>query len=148
MIDLPRALPPACCSPPPGPPPTLLLPSDPESPAQARKFAREFIGYHVPDVRETHVDDVMLVTSELVTNSYRYGTEPGDMIQLHLDTEGDRTRVEVHDPVRRTPRHRPESSDRDRGRGLVILDALCPNAWGFDDRPLGKFVWAEVPWNR
>ncbi|GGZ17845.1 hypothetical protein [Streptomyces nitrosporeus] len=26
------------------------------------------------------MDDVILVTSELVTNAHRYGTEPGDMI--------------------------------------------------------------------
>ncbi|MCN9244121.1 ATP-binding protein [Streptomyces sp. RY43-2] len=146
MIDPLRALLPACCPPPDGPPPMLLLASEPQSVGQARAFVREFIGYHSPGLPEAHVDAVVLVTSELVTNAYRYGTEPGDMIQLVLAAKTDRTRVEVHDPVRRVPRHRLASAERDRGRGLVIPDALCPKSWGCGDRPLGKFVWAEIPW--
>ncbi|MEV5983526.1 ATP-binding protein [Streptomyces sp. NPDC052051] len=147
MIDPSQVLRPACCPPPDGPPPLLLLASEPQSAGQARAFAREFIGYHSPNLPTSHVDVVVLVTSELVTNSYRYGTEPDDMIQLVLTTGNGRTRVEVHDPVRRAPHYRPASTERDRGRGLVILDALCPQSWGVGDRPLGKFVWAEVSWN-
>ncbi|MFE7413759.1 ATP-binding protein [Streptomyces laurentii] len=147
MIDLPPTVPADHCTPPAGPPSTLLLASEPQSSAHARQFAREFIGYHSPDAPRPHVDDVVLVTSELVTNSYRYGSEPGDMIRVVLHTNGLRTRVEAHDPVRRTPRLRSASAECERGRGLVILDALCAGLWGFGDRPFGKFVWAEVPWN-
>ncbi|MFF9350957.1 ATP-binding protein [Streptomyces sp. NPDC014734] len=151
MIDLPQVLPAPCSTPTAGPPSTLLLASEPQSVRQARDFVRSFIGHHVPDAAGQHVDSVVLVTSELVTNAYRYGTEPGDMIRVVLDAECGRTRVEVHDPVRRRPRHQCASAERDpernRGRGLVILDALCPSLWGCGDRPLGKFVWAEIPWN-
>ncbi|MEU8539488.1 ATP-binding protein [Streptomyces sp. NPDC048717] len=149
MIDRLWAPTPACCTPSDGPPPTLLLPSQPQSAAHARAFAREFIGYHAPGVTATHVDDVALVVSELVTNSYRYGTEPDDSIQVVLDSDGTRTRIEVHDPVRRLPRHRPLSVDRDhgRGRGLFILDAICGGMWGVEERPFGKAVWAEILWN-
>ncbi|MEU8758869.1 ATP-binding protein [Streptomyces sp. NPDC048659] len=133
--------------PPAGPPSVLLLGSSPQSAREARAFAREFTEFHSPDARSSHVDAVVLVMSELVTNSYRYGSEPGDSIQVVMDTNSHRTRIEVHDPVRRTPRQRPESADRDRGRGLIIVDALCPQRWGVKNRPLGKYVWAEVPWN-
>ncbi|WP_411141404.1 ATP-binding protein [Streptomyces sp. x-80] len=143
MFDPPRVLRPACCPPPDGPPPRLLLASDPQSARRAREFAREFTAYHVPGA-ETHADSVVLVVCELVTNSIRYGTEPDDFLRLTLDTDEVRTRVEVHDPVRRHPRVRPESAERDRGRGLIILDALCPMAWGTYDVPFGKAVWAEV----
>ncbi|MFE7463728.1 ATP-binding protein [Streptomyces sp. NPDC057499] len=148
MIDLPSAPPPALCPPPEGPPPTLLLASEPQSVCHARDFVREVIGRRAPDASGQHIDVVVLVTSELVTNAYRYGTEPGDLIRVAIDAGRGRTRVEVHDPVRRMPRHRFMSDDRNhertRGRGLVILDALCPTRWGFGVRPLGKFVWAEV----
>ncbi|MCK8677182.1 ATP-binding protein [Streptomyces lichenis] len=134
----------ACCAPPLGPPPILVLPGDPESAQAARQFAREYVGYHLPGVSTDHIDTVVLVACELVTNAIRYGTEPGDSVRLVLDTDERRTRVEVHDPVRRHPRRRPASDERGRGRGLVILDALCPEAWGVADIPFGKAVWAEV----
>ncbi|MFH8518845.1 ATP-binding protein [Streptomyces gelaticus] len=149
MIDLPQALLSARRTPPDGPTSTLLLASEPQSVRCARDFVREFIDHHAPGTPGPHIDTVVLVTSELVTNAYRYGTEPGDKIRVVLDAAGERTRVEVHDSVRRTPRHQFAHAERDRernrGRGLVILDALCPGLWGFGDRPFGKFVWVEIP---
>ncbi|MFE0132815.1 ATP-binding protein [Streptomyces sp. NPDC059037] len=122
----------------------LLLPSEPESASTAREFVREHVGHHVPDAGEAYVDNVLLITSELVTNSIRYGTKPDDSVRLVIDTDDRRTRIEVHDPIRRRPRPRPESDQHDRGRGLIILDALCPGQWGVFDTPPGKAVWAEV----
>ncbi|WP_432026823.1 ATP-binding protein [Streptomyces sp. 1222.5] len=143
MIERRRDTAPVSCAPPGGPPPVLLLASEPQSAGAAREFVREFVPYHVPDASEDHVEKVALVTTELVTNAFRYGTEPDDSIRVTLDANHARTRVEVQDPVRRHPRPRPESQERDRGRGLIILDALC-SKWGVDDAPFGKVVWAEV----
>ncbi|WP_405899205.1 ATP-binding protein [Streptomyces sp. NBC_00727] len=152
MLDLPQAaIQTTRCTRVAGPPPSLVLASDPQSAAHAREFVREHIRHCNPDASADHMDTAVLVTSELVTNAYRYRTEPGDLISVVLDVDSTRTRIEVHDPVRRTPRHRPGvgESDREgtRGRGLVILDALCPKRWGVGDRPLGKFVWAEVQYD-
>ncbi|WP_030579219.1 ATP-binding protein [Streptomyces globisporus] len=144
MIELWRANMPACCAPPVGPPPILLLDGEAQSAAAARKFVREFVAYHVPGASDEHLDAAVLVACELVTNSIRYGTEPGDSLRVVLDADDSRTRIEVHDPVRRQPRPRPESEERDRGRGLIILNYLCPGAWGVDEIPMGKSVWAEV----
>jgi two-component sensor histidine kinase len=144
MIEQRWSEPPACCAPPTGPPPVLLLADEPQSAGAARQFVREFVPYHVPGVSADHVETVVLVACELVTNAIRYGTEPGDSLRVVLDVDERRTRVEVHDSVRRRPRRRPESVDRERGRGLVILDALCPEAWGVRDIPFGKATWAEV----
>ncbi|MFJ6725632.1 ATP-binding protein [Streptomyces sp. NPDC091281] len=121
-----------------------MLVSDPQSASVARDFVRRYVGHHLPDASTEHLDACLLVTSELVTNAIRYGTEPGDRLRLAVDADDTRTRVEVHDPVRRQPRRRPESACRARGRGLLILDALCPGRWGVSDRPMGKAVWAEV----
>jgi len=120
----------------------LVLPGEPQSAHTARKFAREHVLHSEPDAAEDYVDAIELVTSELVTNSIRYGTEPGDSFALKLHTRRGRTRIEVRDPVRRRPQPRPESDKRDRGRGLLILDGLCH--WGVDDAAFGKVVWAEV----
>ncbi|MFD5873699.1 ATP-binding protein [Streptomyces sp. NPDC060322] len=144
MIEQRRAGLPACCTPPVGPPPILLLAGEPQSAKAAREFVREFVTYHVPGASEDYLDTAVLVTCELVTNSIRYGTEPDDSVRVVLDADDSRTRIEVHDPVRRLPRTRPESEHRDRGRGLIILNALCPGSWGVDDIPMGKSVWAEV----
>ncbi|MFF5495779.1 ATP-binding protein [Streptomyces aquilus] len=143
MIERRRDTAPACCEPPIGPPPILILEGEPQSASAARAFVREFMAFHVPDAPEDYVETVVLVTCEVVTNSIRYGTEPGDSIRLTLDADHARTRVEVQDPVRRKPQPRPESDARDRGRGLIILDALCID-WGVTPAPFGKSVWAEV----
>ncbi|MFI0941317.1 ATP-binding protein [Streptomyces sp. NPDC021020] len=144
MIEHQWADSPATHTPPTGPPPTVVLADEPESAKAARKFVREFIRYYVPGTSEEHVDTVVLVACELVSNSLRYGTEPGDSVRVVLDADDRRTRIEVHDPVRRHPRVRPVSLERERGRGLLILDALCPEAWGVYDIPFGKATWAEV----
>ncbi|MGI5444160.1 ATP-binding protein [Streptomyces sp. CA-243310] len=111
----------------------------------AREWAREFVNYEAPGAPHEHVDDVLLVLSELVTNAVRYGTEPGDSVRVVLDARTGATRIEVHDPSRRHPRQLPESDERQRGRGLFILDALAVT-YGVDDRPMGKAVWAELRW--
>lgn len=121
----------------------LVMAGEPQSAQAARHFARNYVLHNEPDAADDYVDTVELVTSELVTNSIRYGTEqPGDRFTLALHAHGGCTRIEVRDPVRRRPRPRPESLNRDRGRGLLILDLLCH--WGVDDAAFGKTVWAEV----
>ncbi|MER6085538.1 ATP-binding protein [Streptomyces sp. NPDC013157] len=126
------------------PPPVLLLASEPQSAKAARLFVSDFIAHHTPDASRDHIDAVALVTCELVTNSLRYETDPDDPVRLVIDTDGSRTRVEVHDPLGRHPRLRPISVERDRGRGLLILDALCSGRWGVGNLPWGKSIWAEV----
>ncbi|MFD5181991.1 ATP-binding protein [Streptomyces sp. NPDC058372] len=101
---------------------------------------------HVPGAFEEHVETVALVACELVTNAIRYGTEPGDSLRVVLDANEGRTRVEVHDPVRRHSRRRRPSDERERGRGLFLLDALCPQSWGVGDVPFRKAVYLPAAW--
>ncbi|MCM2420316.1 ATP-binding protein [Streptomyces sp. RKAG293] len=125
------------------PPERLALDGGSEAPGHARQYAREFIDYYLPETAPAQVDDMLLIVSELVTNAVRYGTEPGDSLLVVLDLSVQRLRVEVHDPIRRHPKFRPESEERQRGRGLFIVEALAA-CWGVTDRPFGKAVWAEV----
>lgn len=120
----------------------LTLPATERAPATARVYARKAVEHAVSDPDDEYAFAVMLVVSELVTNAVRYGSEPGDHLRVIVHATDTRTRIQVHDPVRREPRLRPESDERCRGRGLYIVDAL--GTWGSTRRPFGKAVWAEV----
>ncbi|GAA5066917.1 hypothetical protein GCM10023336_49090 [Streptomyces similanensis] len=122
-----------------------MFPAEPETAAAARAYAREVLAADDDRPDTACVDDVLLVVSELVTNAYRYGTEPGDSLLVVILKAADRVRVEVHDPVRRRLVLREETGERVRGRGLHIVEALAAR-WGVEDRPLGKMVWAEMAW--
>ncbi|MET9927622.1 MULTISPECIES: ATP-binding protein [unclassified Streptomyces] len=82
---------------------------------------------------------------ELVTNAVRYGTEPGDSFKVSVAAAPGRCRVEVHDTRRRTPRLRPVSDQRVRGRRLHLVEALA-SRWGVAERPFGKIVRVVVTW--
>ncbi|MGW5304838.1 ATP-binding protein [Streptomyces griseoluteus] len=132
-----------CCAPPSGPPAQAMFPKSLEAPSQARRYVRDLLTRDDEPLADDRLDDVLLIVSELVTNAYRYGTEPDDALWVKVLTTAERVRVEVHDSVRAHPRMRNESGERARGRGLHIVDELAAR-WGTDDRPLGKAVWAEV----
>ncbi|WP_411129846.1 ATP-binding protein [Streptomyces sp. x-19] len=124
------------------PPPRLVLDAVETSAKLARDFTREYVTFHASDIGGELLDDVTLVVSEIVTNAIRYGTEPGDSLLVALAHGPDRVSVEVHDTRRASPRFKPESVERQRGRGMFIVDALA--TWGVHERPFGKIVWAEV----
>ncbi|MEV7243980.1 ATP-binding protein [Streptomyces sp. NPDC093248] len=132
-----------CCAPPSGPPTQAVFPACAEASAQARAYVREVLAHDDEPLVADKRDDVLLIVAELVTNAYRYGTEPDDSLLVAVLTTPERVRVEVHDPRRRRPHLRNESGERARGRGLHIVDALAAR-WDVDDRPMGKAVWAEV----
>lgn len=148
MIMQSRALPAATGAGPPhglAVPPQLICAAETESVRPARRYVREAVAYQVPDVPTDALDTLELLASELVTNAYRYGSEPGDSLQVVVDAEPGRCRIEVHDTRRKRPKMRPASNERDRGRGLFLVD-LMASRWGTAERPMGKIVWAVVTW--
>jgi anti-sigma regulatory factor (Ser/Thr protein kinase) len=120
-----------------------VFPSSTEAPAQARRYVREVLRHEEMPLERDRLADVLLVVSELVTNAYRYGTEPGDSLLVKVLTTSERVRIEVHDPRRKRPYLRNESGERARGRGLHIVDELAAR-WDVDDREFGKAVWVEL----
>ena len=94
----------------------------PHAPADARRATREVLRrWELPSL----VDRVVLVVSELVTNSVRYGRPP-----LHLDLRRLRgcVRIDVHDTVPEEPvmtGRQAVGDDRESGRGLLIVSAVA-----------------------
>jgi anti-sigma regulatory factor (Ser/Thr protein kinase) len=120
----------------PAPPLTVFLPADVTAPARARHEVRAaMLGF---GLAEAQLDDVLLATSELVTNAFEHGERPK---RLELAYDGNRLTLRVHDAGLLTPELRAPSPAEARSRGLVLVQALSED-WGFERCPGGKFVWA------
>lgn len=122
-------------------PTQAIFASEPESVAAARRFVSEVLDQDAPDLDAEKADDVRLIVSELVTNSIRYGTRPGDSVLVAIESTAKEIRIEVHDHVRRRP-HLAEP-DEQGGRGMFIVEALA-ETWGVADKDFGKAVWVVV----
>ncbi|ATW47065.1 ATP-binding protein [Streptomyces xantholiticus] len=87
------------------------------------------------------IDDVLLLVSEVVTNSCIHG---GDPCELRIDRGPGRIRVEVSDtsPVRPRP-HGPHRPARTSGHGLYLLERLSAE-WGWMPHGAGKAVWFVI----
>jgi anti-sigma regulatory factor (Ser/Thr protein kinase) len=113
----------------------LALPAGPDSPGQARRFVqRQLSDWGLGGL----VDDISLVTTELVTNA---------VLHAHSELEvvlkvGDRVRLEVHDRSARLPAMRTSSTLTATGRGLRLVE-LVAGSWGADPTGAGKVVWCE-----
>jgi anti-sigma regulatory factor (Ser/Thr protein kinase) len=119
----------------------LLLPRDSTSPSVAREFARSSgCQVHGSD----SLDDALLLISELVTNSVRYGGPP---IVLALDCDGEGTHVRVRDGDPTLPEPVDVDGSAESGRGMTLVQLLS-TTWGahpvVDDHGSGKEVWFEL----
>jgi anti-sigma regulatory factor (Ser/Thr protein kinase) len=109
--------------------------------AEARRFVVDRLnGWDVPD---PVVRDLVLITSELVTNAVVHGGSP---VELRLERTGSRVVVLVEDDaVGRLPQAQRPSDDDEHGRGLHIVEALS-DEWGMRETDRGKCVWSARAW--
>ncbi|MFF7527961.1 ATP-binding protein [Streptomyces bobili] len=97
-----------------------------------------------PHGTEAH-DVVVLVVAELAANAVLHGRVPGRDFALSLSHDDSRgvVRIEVTDTHPARPARLTSGTDKDGGRGLLLVDALAAD-WGVDDRlGPGKTVWAD-----
>jgi hypothetical protein len=88
------------------------------------------------------VEDVLLMTSELVTNACLHAGGPRELAVS--DRAPGRLRVEVVDASPDRPSLRPLSlPEFPGGHGLRVVQRLS-RRWGSDPRPGGKAVWFEI----
>lgn len=102
---------------------------------------RSWVGTLLRDLPEDVRLDVLLVCTELASNSYEHAAGPRAVrVQRHTDF----IRVEVDD---RTPAELPQLGQSrlgdTRGRGLILVANLS-RCWGTREFTGGKTVWAEV----
>ncbi|MFE5794360.1 ATP-binding protein [Streptomyces sp. NPDC056503] len=118
------------------------LPARTESVSRARHLTEErlLLWGRGTEIRDT----AALVVSELVTNAVLHTAS--SRIVCELRQGADSVRIAVRDEGGPAgPRIRDCGAD-ERGRGLLIVDALC-EAWGAERTGHGtaQIVWAELP---
>jgi anti-sigma regulatory factor (Ser/Thr protein kinase) len=121
---------------------SIEIPADTEAAAIAREF---IAGALAVGFLHHRIEDLLLLTSEVVTNSVRHaGLAPGDTIGLAVDVSERRVRVEVADDGPSfDPSDLPESSPEGTGGwGLWLVEQLS-DRWGVI-RNEPNHVWFEV----
>jgi PAS domain S-box-containing protein len=123
----------------------LALAGGPEAVSLARAAVRARLE---PDraLPPERLGDVLLMTSELVTNAIRHGgaAGPDDRIRIRVVRDDPRVRIEVRDegPGFAPPRA-GDVAAAEGGMGLALVDRLA-KAWGTDRRGRATLVWFEV----
>jgi anti-sigma regulatory factor (Ser/Thr protein kinase) len=88
------------------------------------------------------LDDVLLVLTELVSNSYCHTNAPS---RAEVTVTGGGVRVEVSDMNTKDLRLRPLAPTRPHGRGLALVNEVSDD-WGVESTRdgHGKTVWAVL----
>lgn len=88
-------------------------------------------------------EDMLLCVSELATNALLHGVPVGRGFLLHMWLlDNHVVRLEMHDSGDGRPVASPTTPEEERGRGLLLVDALA-DSWGVGERDPGKVVWCE-----
>ncbi|MEU4832498.1 ATP-binding protein [Streptosporangium sp. NPDC023615] len=121
---------------------TVPLKGVPESVATARSRVRELLGEGHPAF-----DDVVLLVSEVVTNSVVHsGSGAGGEIAMTVTTGPAAVLVEVCDAGSgASAPHVRNDPEAEGGRGMFLVDLLA-EGWGMYDEPAGgaRTVWFRV----
>lgn len=117
--------------------------ADVDAPSRAR-HALEDVGSGLPvEVLERGE----LLISEAVSNGVRHGsTSTGDLIEVSVDIDADRVRVEVTDRTILASPLIPRglgTATNGHGLGLFLIDRMA-DRWGTEALDEGKIVWFEL----
>ena len=111
---------------------------------QAAREARRLVADLHTRIDETTIEDVALLVSELVTNSYRYGNlGPNDTISLIVSQDGNTVHVEVTDAGRGATIPTPRTPSADGGWGLEIVRRKSAR-WGVARGRGTTTLWFEL----
>ena len=105
---------------------------------RARREAQRFLERHGVHSRR---DDVLLVVSELITNSVLHAQAAPELI-LRRVPDPPCVLVEVRDPSPVLPVERDPDMAARGGRGMRLVSAIA-DKWGVEVREAGKTIWAE-----
>jgi anti-sigma regulatory factor (Ser/Thr protein kinase) len=107
----------------------------PAAAGEARRFIRSTATALDPD----KLDDVLVLTSELVTNAVLHARTP---FELGVTLTDDAILICVGDGTRSTPQVQESSDGQENGRGIMLVRALADD-WGIEssESRQGKVVW-------
>jgi anti-sigma regulatory factor (Ser/Thr protein kinase) len=91
------------------------------------------------DSAEAALGDVLLATSELVSNAVKFG---GTEVTLTVHAHRDEITIEVTDENPTEVAVRCAAPYDESGRGLALVEAVCQR-WGQARRGKGKTVWCS-----
>jgi anti-sigma regulatory factor (Ser/Thr protein kinase) len=107
--------------------------------AARSELSRTLRGQHV---RQSVIDDAIVVVSELVTNAVRHASPDQDgQVRVEWALDASRLWLRVSDGGRRQLGARVQHGDAVGGRGLSIVAALA-DAWDFERHEAGTTVTA------
>ncbi|GLY90869.1 ATP-binding protein [Actinoallomurus iriomotensis] len=110
------------------------MPAAPESVTQARRFAEGVLA-EVAELDADHVDDVVLVVSELITNAVREvarlnrAQDDGRPVHLGLAVRPRWTHISAVDTAPDLPRETGHGPLPTSGRGIPIIRHLAAMTW-------------------
>ncbi|OZM70116.1 anti-sigma regulatory factor [Amycolatopsis antarctica] len=119
---------------------SLELATEQRAPSVARHAVAEVL--RALDVSEDLKADILLVTSELVTNAVEHGGAP---THLRVERKGRELAVRVTDGGGGTPAVASPDPLTERSRGLWLVDALAQE-WRCEELSEGKEIVALFRW--
>lgn len=117
---------------------TLTVSADDAATRSARAVVRDLCASG--EVGQQVVETAVLLVTELVSNAIEHG---GGTAVIDAEIDERRVRVCVLDDDPRLPSARMASIDAERGRGLLLVEALS-SRWRAEPRSRGKAVWFEL----
>lgn len=121
------------------PPLTINVPAEPLPPLVA---VRRWAATALADVDDDHLQAVLIVCTELISNAYEHARTPS-VLRIWHSGDASQVRVEVEDGAPELPVLGRSRFGDLRGRGLVIVDKLAEE-WGVQPLESGKTVWALI----
>lgn len=116
----------------------LDLPASASSARTGREFVSAYCRRH--NLPDRAIQDAVLLTSELLSNSYLHARS-GSVLTVGL-LDGT-LRVEVADDSETVPAAREPGPRATSGRGMRLVDTIAQQ-WGVLQRTGGKSVWFEL----
>lgn len=120
---------------PPADPRWISLPAEPESVGRARRFAASVVLAEVAETDGDHVDNVVLVVSEMITNSVREvgklapAQDGGTPVRLGVAVHPRWTHLYAVDTAPALPKEAHAGPLAGSGRGIPIIRNLAAMTW-------------------
>jgi transcriptional regulator with XRE-family HTH domain/anti-sigma regulatory factor (Ser/Thr protein kinase) len=108
---------------------------------QTPRAAREAVSLVAGDIPSEALQTARLLTSELVTNSVKFGPPAPAIVGVFIEVARERIRIEISDEAEGRPRLRPPSDQG--GYGLTLVDTLA-SQWGAQREGDRNLAWFEL----